>query len=107
MQNKFAYTPKVFRAPKLQYNEKVMEVLKQENLTPINATVGTQDFADSTSVSYIVSTATISPKLEDGSIILMHEMQKTADALPQIIAFYKEKGYRFLTISELLLFYNQ
>lgn len=98
----FAYTPKVFRAPKLQYDERVFQVLADENLIPVNATVGTKDYARETTIEYIVETATQSPKLGPGSIILMHEVAKTVEALPQIIACYREKGYAFCTVSELM-----
>lgn len=68
----------------------------------VNATVGTRDYAVETSVDYIVETATQSFKLGHGSIILMHEVSKTVEALPQIIAVYKEKGFEFCTVSDLL-----
>lgn len=101
-EEQFNYTPKVFRAPKLQYDEGVMQILAEQKLIPVNATVGTRDYADETTVEYIVNTATQSLKLGSGSIILMHEKEKTALALPQIISFYKEKGYAFLTVSQLI-----
>ncbi|WP_166461126.1 polysaccharide deacetylase family protein [Flavicella sediminum] len=98
----FDYSPKLFRAPKLQYDDRVMEVLVAQKLIPINATVGTKDYLEITSVDDIVFAATESPKLGDGAIVLMHEKQKTLEALPRIIAFYKAKGYKFLTVSALL-----
>jgi len=103
LEKEFKYRPKVFRAPKLQYDNRVMQILNKESLIPINATVGTIDYADTTSVIFIVDAATNSPKLGPGSIILMHELlQKSADALPAIIAFYKKNGYKFVTVSELM-----
>jgi len=103
LENQYAYRPKVFRAPKLQYDDRVMQVLTQEGLTPINATVGTTDYADTTSVNFIIDAATNSPKLGPGSIILMHELlPKSAEALPAIIAYYKKNGYKFVTVSALI-----
>lgn len=99
---KYHYEPKVFRAPKLQYDNRIMRLLDESKLTPVNATVGTRDFADETTREYIYTTATSSPKLGPGSIILLHEVQKTVDVLPRIIAYYKQKGYKFLTVSQLL-----
>ena len=32
----------------------------------------------------------------------MHEKEKTVEVLSQIIAFYKDRGYRFVTVSQLL-----
>ena len=38
-----------------------------------------------------------------GSIVLMHcGSQATADALPEILRSLKEKGYKIVTVSELL-----
>ena len=39
---------------------------------------------------------------EDGSIVLMHDEASSVEALPQIIASYKERGFTFVTIPELL-----
>jgi peptidoglycan/xylan/chitin deacetylase (PgdA/CDA1 family) len=36
-----------------------------------------------------------------GSIVLLHTLPGTAVALPQIIRFYKARGYRFVTIPQL------
>ncbi len=45
-----------------------------------------------------------------GSIILLHPLadsaQKTRDALPEIIVSLKDKGYKFVTVSELLKYGN-
>ena len=41
--------------------------------------------------------------LTNGAIILMHENHKTTiEALPDIINFIKKRGYKFVTVSELL-----
>lgn len=102
MLKEFNYQTKVFRAPKLRYDKRVMQVLSKLDLVAVNATVGTKDYADTTSREYILHTATESPKLTQGSIILMHEVQKTADVLPDIIKFYKQAGYTFMTVSQML-----
>lgn len=102
MLKEFNYQAKVFRAPKLRYDKRVMQVLSKLDLVAVNATVGTKDYADTTSREYILDTATQSPKLTEGSIILMHEVQKTADVLPDIIKFYKQAGYTFMTVSQML-----
>ena len=38
----------------------------------------------------------------DGSIVLMHERASTVEALPLIIASYRERGFGFVTVPELL-----
>lgn len=103
MKKEFGYCPKAFRAPKLQCDKRVLQILAEESLIPINATVGTTDYEDTTSVNFIIEAATKSPRLVPGSIILMHELlPKSADALPAIIAYYKKNGYRFVTVSALI-----
>ncbi|MDU0355919.1 polysaccharide deacetylase family protein [Paraglaciecola aquimarina] len=102
MQKQYNYQTRVFRAPKLRYDTRVMRVLTELNLVPVNATVGTKDYAAETTREYILKTATQSPKLTDGSIILLHEVQKTADVLPAIIKYYKQAGYTFMTVSQML-----
>jgi len=98
----YKYEPKVFRAPKLQYDERVMHVLSKLNLVPINANVGTKDYAEETTNEYIYDMTTNSPKLTDGSIFLMHEVQKTTDVIASIIVYYKQNCFKFLTVSEML-----
>lgn len=45
----------------------------------------------------------IEPKLENGSIILMHNgTENTALSLNEIISKIKEKGYTLATVSELI-----
>ncbi|MGN1310920.1 MAG: hypothetical protein ACI4VP_04395 [Clostridia bacterium] len=45
----------------------------------------------------------IEPKLENGSIILMHNgTENTALSLNEIISKIKEKGYTLVTVSELI-----
>ena len=53
---------------------------------------------NATSISHeILSTTT------NGSIILMHDIHDaTADALPSVLKNLKEKGYSFVTVSQLL-----
>lgn len=41
-------------------------------------------------------------KIEPGSIVLMHPTAPTVEALPRILSSLREKGYRFVTVSELL-----
>lgn len=98
----YDYVPTVFRAPKLQYDERVMKVLKESNLIPVNATVGTKDWAEDTTKEYIYNKAISAMKTCDGCIILMHEVKKTVDVLPQIIKYYRDNGYKFVTVSQLL-----
>ena len=49
-----------------------------------------------------VITNRVLDNLAPGSIILMHPTEQTVKALPRILSEAKEKGYRFMTISQLL-----
>lgn len=98
----YNYIPKLFRAPKLQYDNRVMQVLKETALTPVNATVGTKDYAKDTTKEYIYNAAVGAAKKCNGCIILMHEVQKTVDVLPQIIKYYRDNDFEFLTVSQLI-----
>ena len=40
--------------------------------------------------------------LVPGSIILMHPTDQTVKALPQILSGAKEKGFKFITVSQLI-----
>lgn len=102
LENEFEYHPKVFRAPMLQYDDRVMSLLGELGLTPINASIGTKDWSSDVSGEQVYVKATATP--HDGAIILMHEVEKTAEVLPRIIAFYKHQGFEFVTVSELLSF---
>lgn len=43
------------------------------------------------------------PNVKDGSIVLMHDNHKyAADAIEEVVKSLKEKGYQFVTVSELL-----
>lgn len=49
-----------------------------------------------------VITKRVLENLAPGSIILMHPTEQTAKALPQILAGAKEKGFKFVTVGQLL-----
>lgn len=38
--------------------------------------------------------------IQNGDLILMHPTRHTADALPEILKFYRDNGYRVVTVSE-------
>ena len=40
--------------------------------------------------------------IEGGDLVLMHPTEETAEALPSVLAFYKEKGLAQCTVSETL-----
>ncbi len=90
------YTPKIFRPSYGSINKRVRNDV---NLDIILWNIDTMDWKYK-SIDKIASRAT--RNVDDGSIILMHDTYKrTKDALPKIIDILKEKGFTFVTISEL------
>jgi len=94
--------PKVFRAPFGSHDERVWKVLDELKLPSFMARVDTRDWDNKNeTVESIIKRATAETK--PGDIILMHIwQQKTLDAMPEIIKRLKAKGYRMVTVSELL-----
>ena len=96
IKNNLGYTPTLFRPTYGSLNESVK---KDTNLKIILWNVDTLDWKYK-NVNTIVSRAT--KNLKDGNIILMHETYKRSyEALKKIIPIIKEKGFTFVTISEL------
>lgn len=90
------YTPVLFRPSYGSINKRVREDI---SLDVVLWNIDTMDWKYK-SVSKIRDRATLNA--EDGSIILMHETyERTKKALPEIIQILKEKGFVFVTISEL------
>lgn len=95
-------TPILFRAPYILYTPKLMEILEETELQPIDCSVGVSDWHPDTTVELIIERAT-SEKTKAGTIMLMHDWSpKSLAALPEIIEDLKAKGYKFVTVSELL-----
>lgn len=97
-------TNTLFRFPGGCYDQSDITTLYKNNLTAIQWDVaGLDGFNEN--VESIENN--ILHRIQNGSIIVLHmhggpNAPKTADALPVIIASLKEKGYQFVTVSELL-----
>ncbi|MDR0472620.1 MAG: polysaccharide deacetylase family protein [Treponema sp.] len=95
-------TPALFRDPNLSWSATVAEVLTEMGLPRILFNVDPQDWDGNKTADQI--SATVRNGAKDGGIVLMHNFDgntKTINALPEIIADLKEKGYGFVTVSEL------
>lgn len=98
--------PKVFRPPYGNYNKEVIEIVSSDDI-PIVLWTFYQDSKDwsNPGVDSIINT-TLS-KVQNGDIILFHDYvykneSHTVEALKTIIPKLIEKGYKFVTVSELL-----
>lgn len=95
-------TPKLIRTPNGDYNAKVLKVAKDMGYTVIQWDVDSLDWKNP-GVNTII--ARVLKNVRPGSIVLLHASdtcQQTHLALPAIIQGLKEKGYRMVTVSELL-----
>ena len=90
----------LFRAPFGDYDNKVISVATEMNLSTIQWDVDSLDWKD---ISAKQITDRIVSKTKSGSIILCHNNGlHTAKALPSVLARLKEKGFEFTKISDLI-----
>jgi peptidoglycan/xylan/chitin deacetylase (PgdA/CDA1 family) len=93
--------PTLFRAPYLDFNDEVSAILGEEKLLHIFASNSVRDWDEATTVDDIIERG--ARTVQPGGIVLMHSWsEKTYAALPEVIRILKEKGYRLVTVSELL-----
>jgi polysaccharide deacetylase family sporulation protein PdaB len=92
----------LFRAPFGEYNDTVIKAARDIGYEPIQWNLDTIDWKKERSAGTILDT--VLPKLSPGSIILCHNNgYEIKNYLPTLIEKAQEQGYRFVTISELLL----
>ena len=96
----FNYIPTLFRAPYLQYDKRVLNILKKNNLIMISANLFQKDAKPDVSPNPIIKK--VLTNVKSGSIILGHEREHTVAAMKTIIPELKKRGFRFVTVSELL-----
>jgi peptidoglycan/xylan/chitin deacetylase (PgdA/CDA1 family) len=94
-----------FRAPYGLRDERVLKIARNFGYRSIQWTLDSQDGVEpAKSSQFLIDRITSKTDSElDGVIILMHVgVRSTADALPAIIANLQGRGFRLVTISELL-----
>ncbi|MDN7245294.1 polysaccharide deacetylase family protein [Planococcus shenhongbingii] len=84
---------KYFRPPFGQFNEDTLQAAKALDVKTVMWRVASMDWELKKSPQQIV--CTVRDNLEDGAVILLHELQHTADILPDLIKAIREKGYSF------------
>jgi len=93
----------LFRFPFGAYNAEALQVVSEQGLLAIQWDVLTGDPDPGISAKDIVQTVTA--QAQNGSIVIMHlngRGQHTAEALLAIINRLRDRGYTFVTISQLL-----
>lgn len=97
------HDPTVMRCPGGSCNETVKTYAKNKGIPIIQWDVDTRDWESRNTEAILKKTFTGSAAASDGSIVLLHDIHKsTVDTVPQIIQRFKEAGYTFVTVSELL-----
>ena len=104
----------LFRAPynadsEPQTNEELAPIQRSrlENYLTINESIDPNDWAVGVSADSILQRVIRQVESTNASIILLHDAggetrQATVDALPQIIDYFKKKGYVFSSVSDLM-----
>lgn len=96
----------LFRPPGGAYNAQILDMARRRGLQTIMWNIDTRDWARP-GVDSVVNN--VMKNVRPGSIILMHDGQyplPTAEAIGIIIDRLKAQGYQFVTVSELLQYYE-
>lgn len=95
--------PTLFRPPYGEYNDRVVRVAAELGLKTIQFDLASGDpdpgFTKEKLISYVTSMA------KNGSIVVMHINRRgwhTAEALPEIIARLRGRGFEFKTVTEMI-----
>lgn len=94
--------PKLLRPPNGNFDKRVLKIAENNNYTVVHWSVDSKDYTNP-GVEQIVKNVVETAK--SGDIVLFHasdRVKQTNDALPLIIKQLKQKGYSFVTVSELL-----
>jgi len=101
IEEKTGKAARLFRAPFLDCDAKVWAVLNELNLPAIHCSVDSQDYLDDIS-NEAVRDRMISGA-QPGGIILMHGWsRKSQTVLVEVVEVLRAKGFRFVTVSQLL-----
>lgn len=92
----------LFRAPYGEYNDTVINAVREIGYEPIQWNLDTIDWKPERSADTILNG--VLPKLSGGSIILCHNNgYQIENYLPPLIERAQEQGFTFVTVPELLL----
>jgi peptidoglycan/xylan/chitin deacetylase (PgdA/CDA1 family) len=82
-----------FRPPFGQYNEDTLAVARSLELIPVMWRVSSMDWELKDNPRQIIEN--VVDHLEDGAIILLHELPQTLEVLPELIHRIRAKGFEF------------
>ncbi|TAJ14518.1 polysaccharide deacetylase family protein [Marinilabiliaceae bacterium JC017] len=95
-----AYRPVSFRPPFLKHNPYIDAISQKNGLTIITADIYARDAKMNVDPEVVVEN--LSREIPDGSIILCHERPYTLKALKVLLPVWKKKGYRLVTVSQII-----
>ncbi len=103
IKNVTGQTPFLFRAPYGELNDTLISVARGLGLATVQFSVESGDPDTSFTAERLIKWVT--KEARDGSVIIMHINNHgwhTAQALPTIITELREKGYKFVTVGQLM-----
>jgi probable sporulation protein (polysaccharide deacetylase family) len=89
-----------FAPPSGAYNDNTIKAAKDLNYDIIMWSIDTIDWREDSNKEKIIHRVT--NKIHNSAIILMHPTRETVRALPEIISYLFEKGYKIGTISNVI-----
>ena len=89
-----------FAPPSGAYNDNTIKAAKDLNYDIIMWSVDTIDWREDSSKEKIKER--ITSKIHNSAIVLMHPTEETIKALPEVIAYLLDKGYRIGTIGDIV-----
>lgn len=93
--------PTLFRCPYGEYNSQIITTVRSLGMTPVQWSVDSLDWQG---LSAGEITERVVSRTQSGSILLFHNgAAHTPEALPNVITMLKNRGFRFVKLSELLL----
>jgi probable sporulation protein (polysaccharide deacetylase family) len=91
--------PGIFSPPYGEFNQRTLLAASQLGLRTI---LWSADTVDWKRPGPSVIASRVEKKVKNGGIVLMHPVDQTAQALPDILDFLTGQGYRLVTVSELI-----
>lgn len=92
--------PKYFAPPSGAFNDNTIKAAKDLGYEVILWSIDTIDWRNDSTKNVIIDRVT--KKAHNSAIVLMHPTEETVKALPEIISFLYEKGYKIGTISDVM-----
>jgi peptidoglycan/xylan/chitin deacetylase (PgdA/CDA1 family) len=96
--------PRLFRPPYGLWNDATLKLLHKFRMLMVLWTIDSSDYRQP-GVEAIVNA--VLSKAQPGAIVLLHDAggnrQQTVDAVPQLVAALRDRGYKLVTVPQLLL----